>query len=102
EIGMTDTIAWLVEREDPKNPGCGLPRSFLGYRGNYPAGPNPAGYFVWLEQVDYALRFSREEAAQKFIVAFENMNEQRVHALTLPGLRTGDPRAIAVEQRWSD
>jgi len=98
---MADTTAWLVERADPDHPGCVLPNHFLGYRGNYPAGPNPAGYFVWVEQAGYALRFSRKEDAEKFIIAFENMNEQRVHSLTLPGLRTGERRAIAVEHRWS-
>lgn len=106
---MTDTVAWLIERADPYHPGCVLPNSFLGYRGNAPqmggiagdSGYRPSGYFAWVETASLAIRFVRRIDAEMFIIAFENFQEQHVHSLTLPGLRTGEWRAVPVEHSWT-
>lgn len=94
---MTE-VSWLVERADPKNERCVMPNSFLGFRGTYPAGRG--GYLDWVENARDALRFSRREDAEKLILGIENLQEQRIYSLTLPGLRSGDVRAIAVEHAW--
>ena len=98
---MADIYAWLIERADPKNSGCVLPNQFLSFVGNT-SHPRPAGWFAWGESVQWAIRFARREDAEKFVLAIENLQQQLPHALTITGLRDGDPRAIAVEHCWSD
>jgi hypothetical protein len=93
----TDETAWIVEMQDPKNPGCvaGLFLGFAGMRGGN-------GQFEWFNSVQWALRFSRRDDAENFAAALMALMEHMPHGQTLPGLRSGDPKPIAVEHSWSD
>ena len=94
---MADEVAWLVEMQDPKNPGCvaGLFLGFAGTRGG-------RGHFEWFNSVQWAIRFARRDDAENFAHALIELSEELPHDKTLPGLRSGDLNPIAVEHSWSD
>lgn len=92
-------IAWLIERADPKNPGCVLPNSFLGVIGSFD-GFYGSGALGWVERAESALRFARLMDAAMFIGAMALIQDALPHRETLPGLRDGEPRALPVEHVW--
>lgn len=98
---MADETGWLIERADPKNPGCVLPDSFLGVCGNYD-GRSGSGVFQWMTSANDALRFSRRKDAALVAGAIAMMQDGIVYGSTITGLRSGDPRPIIVEHIWSD
>ena len=96
---MTDQTAWLIERADPRNPGCVLPNSFLGVVGSFD-GVRGLGHLEWLMNASDALRFARKRDAAMFVGMMEGIFDKLPHAQTLPGLRDGDAKAIVVEHIW--
>jgi hypothetical protein len=90
--------AWLVERADPRNPGCVLPNSFLGVRGCFD-GFYGRGTLYWASSAKDALRFARLEDAAMFIGAMAVLMGGLPHRETLPGL-CSEPRAIPIEHSW--
>jgi hypothetical protein len=95
---MSET-AWLIERADPKSPGCVLPNSFLGVAGSYD-GVYGSGELRWLDNARDALRFARQQDAAMFIGAIASLQENLPHRKTIPGLCSGSPRAIPTEHSW--
>lgn len=93
-------IAWLIERADPLHPGCVAGNCFLGMKGSYNPYGNGAGELTWMPTVDEAIRFNRKKDAVMFIGMMEWLHDKLPHGETLPGLRHGDPQAIAVEHSW--
>lgn len=97
----TDQIAYLIERADPQNPGCVMPASFLGVSGSYD-GLHGVGTLTWLSSANDALRFARRKDAAMFVGMMELIFDRLPHSETLPGLRSGDTRAVVVEHAWVD
>lgn len=95
---MADDIAWLIERADPAHPGCVLGGHFLGFSGHRFA--RSGGELAWMSDAAHALRFARHDDAEAFIAAMEAIQDRLPYRDTLPGLRSGDLRAIAVEHAW--
>jgi hypothetical protein len=96
---VADESAWLIERADPQYPGCVLAGNFLGVQGSYD-GQYGSGKLCWLPRADDALRFSRQKDAAMFIGAMSALMDYLPHGDTIPGLRSGEPRAIAVPHAW--
>lgn len=96
---MADETAWLIERADPRNPGCVMAGSFLGVQGSYD-GLNGSGRLEWMDSARDAIRFARQQDAAMFIGMMVQLADNQRHGETLPGLRSGDPRALAVEHMW--
>lgn len=96
---MAET-AWLIERADPAHPGNVLRDSFLGIAGSYD-GMYGSGRLQWLTNANDALRFARQKDAAMFVGMIGMLQEDMIFRDTLPGLRSGEPRAIVVEHSWS-
>ena len=94
---MTDEVAWLVEKQDPKNPGC-VCNQFLGFTGDRTYG----GHFAWHDTVQWAIRFARREDAERFVQALTKLYDALPHGKTLAGLRSGDPTPIIADHLWTD
>lgn len=99
---MSDQTAWLIERADPLNPGCIMPGHFLGIAGWYAGPGNAGGKLAWLSSAHDALRFARRQDAEMFIGWAMLSYDALPHGQTLPGLRSGDLRAIATDHLWCD
>lgn len=97
---MSDETAWLIERADPSSPNHVLPNSFLGISGSYD-GLYGSGRLQWLTRAEDALRFSRQKDAAMFVGMMGMLQEDMIFRDTMDGLRSGGPRAIPVEHRWS-
>jgi len=96
---MADVITWLIERADPANPGCVLPNSFLGVVGSFD-GFYGSGTLRWVDKARDALQFARRKDAAMFIGAIALLQDSMLHGETMPGLRSGDVRAIPTEHSW--
>ncbi len=99
-IALEPETAWLIERADSNRPDC-TAGVFLGGTGQFDGAGRFTGVLAWHNTVQWAIRFTRREDAEKFIGAMEGLSDHLPHNLTLPGLRTGDPRALTVEHSWT-
>lgn len=99
---MADSIAWMIEMQDPQNPGCVMGGAFLGIVGWYAPGSTGGGSVAWLSESQYGLRFARHEDAAKFLGMMRLLTAKMPYNETLPGLRPDDPLPIVCDHMWLD